>query len=114
ARELLLGIEDLERVERVAARQHAAEWQQKEHQRYAASTAHRVVSSALAALARERHQHLDALAQRRRRVLVGADERRPLAHGRGVARLPRREREQLACAVAERRAGGRDRLEPAG
>ena len=41
ARELLLGIEERERVEGVAAGQHAAERQQKERQRHAANTAHR-------------------------------------------------------------------------
>src|SRR5262249_37119208 len=73
-----------------------------------------IASSALAAVARERQEHFDALTQLRRRLLIAPDLRRPLAHGRGVAPLPRPEGGQLARAVAERRARRRDRLEPPG
>src|SRR5579871_6983437 len=66
-----------------------------------------VPSSALAGLGREAHQHVDALAHCRRCLQVAANEVGPLAHGRHIAGLPRREREQLARAVAERRAGAR-------
>src|SRR5215831_7866575 len=73
-----------------------------------------VPSSALGALARDRGEHVDALAHGGGRFGIIANELRPLAHRRHVARLPGREGQHLARAVTERRARPRDRLEPAG